>query len=141
MLFWVSLIILVPLALFSGYYFAKWYSPESSVACLGLSETDVTDVKAKMAEWVADKKNNPGGLKAIDIDTAQYRVMTCLLAGNDKIKSFRIYFGEDTISKIYLGYFAGVTETEVDVSKIYMTQMVSPVNCPPICDASDPIIN
>ena len=118
------------------------FTPTSSVPGPLPAVSKITTTQAR--SWFLSYYNTAqpinAVLKGITINKEQLQALNQLSNENTGLSGFRIYMGlDETNAKV--GIVVGVNSSGNDVStSIYRSNGVNLSPCPPICDASSPII-
>jgi hypothetical protein len=99
------------------------------------------DAHACLTRYTANAVSFNQVIKGFTLDKSQIEAMNSISKENPNLSGFRIYMGVDKSSR-KIGIVVGVDNTGKDAVKntIYTTDLKNLSPCPPICDASSPIV-
>jgi hypothetical protein len=107
----------------------------------GLVPISAADAHACLTRYSANAVSFNQVIKGFTLDKSQIEAMNSISRENPDLSGFRIYMGVDKSSR-KIGIVVGVDNTGKDAVKntIYTTDLKNLSPCPPICDASSPIV-
>jgi hypothetical protein len=132
-LFWFTLVVIVPTGIAVGYYYAMSTIP--ALTCPTI--VDANTVKVNVATLRSDTSTT-GYLRYVTVSKAEFDAMRCIFNQNSSVSDFRIYLGKDASGTIWR-YVGGISGGTVNQAMLYKAASGYPANCPPLCDLYDPI--
>ncbi len=116
-------------------------TPATPVAAGGNTPVSADVARSFYTKYMTDAAPFNQVIKGFTIDKAQLEAMNAIAKENAELAGFRIYMGKDYAGR-KVALVVGVDNTGKDAVKntIFSSdaQQVSP--CPPVCDATSPII-
>jgi hypothetical protein len=107
----------------------------------GIIAITTTEAHGFINKYLSEATSLNQVIKGFTIDKSQLDAMNAIAKANADLTSFRIYMGKDNSSR-KIGIVVGVDNAGKDAVKngIYNTMGSKLSPCPPICDATSPIM-